>query len=167
MKRVFLILCIALFSMGAFAQGKGDIAVGGNLSYGFNSETFAIGAKAQYYITDQIRAEANADYWLKKEGFTWYDAIANLHYLIGITDKVKVYPLAGVGYLGYSSSARDFHEGNVTIKVGSSSGGDVFFNTGGGAQYSLTDKITISAELKYMSKDSGQFWVSTGVAFKL
>lgn len=81
MKKFFLMLCVALLSVGAFAQVKGDKSVGLNLSYGTEISNLGIGVKGQYNFTDAIRGEASFDYFLKKDGLKMWDININAHYL--------------------------------------------------------------------------------------
>ena len=166
MRKILFIVCVAMFSVGAFAQVKGDKALGANLTYGEDSKTFAVGVKGQYNLTDAIRLEAAADYWLKKDGVFWWDVQANAHYLFNLSDKLKVYPIVGIGYMGYKTDAVEVSNEYVTVKSESSTGGDVFFNLGGGVQFDLTEKMFLSGEVKYQFKDEGQIAVSAGIGIK-
>ncbi len=155
MKRILLVLCVALLSIGASAQDKGDMAVGANFSYGSDIGNPAIGAKAQYYILDRFRAEAAANYWFKKDDVTYFDINVNVHYLFNLNTTSYIYPLIGVSYLGYSSSVL-------------SNGGNFGGNIGVGVQYNLSSRIGIGAEVKYQFiKDYGQAVLSVGATYKL
>ena len=166
MKKLILSLCVALFSLSASAQSAGDLYVGTNLSYGFDMEMLGIGPKLQYNFTDAIRAEAGFNYYFEKDNVTCWDIQANAHYLFGLTDKIKVYPLAGIGYMKAKVDIPDIEYGGVKVS-GSASDGDVFFNLGGGAQCNITNTIFLSADLKYQFKDDGQLCFSVGIGFKL
>ncbi len=155
MKRILLVLCVALLSIGASAQDKGDMAVGANFSYGTDISNPAIGVKAQYYILDRFRAEAAANYWFKKNDVTFFDINVNAHYLFNLNSTTYLYPLIGVSYLGYSSSVL-------------SNGGNFGGNVGAGIQYNLSSKIAIGAEMKYQFvKDYGQVVFSVGATYNL
>ena len=65
MKKLFLMLCVALVSVGAFAQ-KGEQRVGLNLNYGTEVANVGLGAKYQYGLTDAIRLEGGFDYFFKR-----------------------------------------------------------------------------------------------------
>ncbi|MDE7455768.1 MAG: porin family protein [Prevotella sp.] len=168
MKKIFITLCVVLVSLGASAQ-KGETAVGANISYGSERQNIGIGAKGQYNFTDNIRGEVSFDYFLKKEGRSMWDINANIHYLFDVAPQIKVYPLAGIGYVHFgsgssnigsdSSNDNDFwtdaDDGDngypraYNSNGSSSSNGEIAINIGGGAQYALTEKININAELKY------------------
>lgn len=185
MKKILMTLCITLITIGAAAQ-KGEKAVGANISYGSEWKNIGIGAKGQYNITDNIRGEASFDYFLKKEGMTMWDINANIHYLFDVAEKIKVYPLAGIGYVHFGASSDgdyDYDDDyNSLTRAGgydglydndyddyddSSSDGKIAINIGGGVQYALTEKISINAEVKYqIIENSNQIVPSIGIAFK-
>ena len=151
MKKLFLTMCLALFSMGAFAQEKGDVFAGAQLSYGFDMKKPAIGVKGLYHLTDQFRVDAGVDFWLEKH--TPFVFSVNANYLIDIVENFKVYPIAGIGY--YDTTKDVFKNGNFLV------------NLGAGAQYNINDKIGVYVEPKYMIvKDNGQFYVSLGAIYK-
>ena len=90
-------LCVALISVGAFAQ-KGEQRVGLNLNYGTEISNVGLGAKYQYGITDAIRLEGSFDYFFKKDGASMWDINVNAHYLFPFAKKFAVYPLVGLTY---------------------------------------------------------------------
>lgn len=187
MKKIFITLCVVLVSLGASAQ-KGETAVGANISYGSEWQNIGIGAKGQYNFTDNIRGEVSFDYFLKKEGRSMWDINANIHYLFDVAPQIKVYPLAGIGYVHSSSGSSNFNSdssnNDFDIEIdadddsdrssranngngNSSSDGEIAINIGGGAQYALTEKININAELKYqIISNFNQIVPSIGIAFK-
>ncbi|MBS6237369.1 MAG: porin family protein [Bacteroides sp.] len=141
MKRMAMVVVMALSTAFLFAHEKGEMGAGVNLSYGTKSgfSNFGIGAKFQYNIIDNLRIEPSATYFLKKDLVSMWDINANVHYLFGISDSFRLYPLAGVcllgtsvDYLGVSASASDFG-----------------FNLGGGGEYLLTEKFALNLEIKY------------------
>ena len=72
MKKLFLTLCVALFSVGAFAQEKGDMAVGASFNYNTDASMVGIGARYQYFIIDNLRCDAEFAYYLKKDGVSMF-----------------------------------------------------------------------------------------------
>ena len=76
---MFVLLCSALISVGAFAQ-KGEKAVGVNLNFGTTASSVGLGAKFQYGITDAIRIEPSLTYYFGNTGML--DVAVNAHYLI-------------------------------------------------------------------------------------
>lgn len=170
MKRFFITICLVIVSVCTFAQ-KGEKTIGVNLSYGSEIKNIGIGVKGQYLFTDHIRGEASFDYFLKKYGLTMWDINANIHYLFNVGEKVKIYPLAGVGYVNFSGGVEYDYDYDYYTRAyddeGSSSISRIAINLGGGVQYGLTERININAEVKYqIIENFNQIVPSIGVAFK-
>ena len=143
MKKLLLLVCAAVMSLSASAQA-GDKALGAQLVFGSETNSFGLGVKGQYYFTDQLRGEASVDYFFKNKGVSMWDINANVHYLFDVADKFKVYPLAGLGYTNWSYK---LEYDNVTLAKGTD--GRLAVNLGGGAEYALTDNVSVNAEAKW------------------
>lgn len=168
MKKIFIMIFVA---MGCFvatnAQQKGDMAAGINLGMGLGYDditydggsfnNFAFGAKFQYSITDKIRLEPALNFFLEKDHVSMWDAMVNCHYLFPMLENaVNVYPLAGLGMHGVKVSYGGY----------SASDSEIAINVGGGAEYKLTEKISLGAELKYvLVADFGHIGISVGAAY--
>ena len=186
MKKVFVTICVALMGLGAFAQEKGDMAAGLNLGVapslesGVSVTNLGIGAKFQYNVTNPIRVEADLDYWLKNKGLDFFDISVNAHYLFHFSEKLTAYPLVGIGYgrcggggdmKGALDDLKDFlgqHGGyDYDDEIDGGSASKFLFNVGVGAEYALTPKISVGAELKYQYiKDFSRLPITIGVAYK-
>jgi len=162
MKKLLLLVCAAVMSLSASAQA-GDKAVGAQLVFGSETNSIGVGVKGQYYFTDQIRGEASFDYFLKNKGISMWDINANVHYLFDVANKVKVYPLAGLGYTNWSYKYE--YPGHSVIE---GSDGRLAINLGGGAEYELTKDLSVNAEMKYqiVSNNYSQLVLGVGVAYK-
>ena len=162
MKKLLLLVCAAVMSLSASAQA-GDKALGAQLLFGSKTNNIGLGVKGQYYFTDQIRGEASFDYFLKNQGISMWDINANVHYLFDVANKVKVYPLAGLGYTNWSYKYE--YPGHSVIE---GSDGRLAINLGGGAEYELTKDLSVNAELKYqiVSNNYSQLVLGVGVAYK-
>jgi outer membrane protein X len=171
MKKLFLTLCIALFSVGAFAQEKGEMAVGGSLNFNTKASMFGIGARYQYFIIDNLRGDGEFTYYFKKDGVSMFTILASANYLFNITDQFAVYPLAGLG-VGISKvnvEPQEVHIPGVgTIKSDGVSGtnSDFIGQFGAGAQYFFTDKFGVNCEAKYQFGSGGTFVLAAGVLYK-
>ena len=160
MKRFSITIVAAFVSVSLFAQ-KGDIAIGGNVSYGTEIENVGFGAKGQYNFTDAIRGEVSFDYFLKKNYVSMWDINFNAHYLFPITEKIKVYPLAGFTFTNWSVS---YSEAFISISGTESRFGA---NLGGGFQYDVSDNFILNAEVKYqLISDFDQAVFSIGAAYR-
>ena len=143
MKKLLLLVCAAVMSLSASAQA-GDKALGAQLVFGSETNNIGLGVKGQYYFTDQLRGEASVDYFFKNKGVSMWDINANVHYLFDVANKVKVYPLAGLGYTNWSYK---YEFPGLPVVEGSD--GRLAVNRGGGAEYELTKDLSVNAELKY------------------
>ena len=161
MKKLLLLVCAAAMSLSASAQA-GDKALGAQLVFGSETNNIGLGVKGQYYFTDQLRGEASVDYFFKNKGVSMWDINANVHYLFDVANKVKVYPLAGLGYTNWSYK---LEYDNVTLAKGTD--GRLAVNLGGGAEYELTKDLSVNAELKYqIINNYNQLVLGVGVAYK-
>lgn len=101
---------MAVATIGAAFAQQGQMAAGINLGVAPSLESnlkatnFQLGAKFQYGITDAIRGEFDLEYGFKSKGISVFDVTANVHYLINVTDNIRVYPLAGIGYASLKQS---------------------------------------------------------------
>lgn len=157
MKKYLLTACLAVAGLSSFAQEKGDMGVGLNLGVapclesGASLTNFGIGAKFRYNVSTPVRLEADVDYWFKSKNIDFFDISANVHYLFKVSDKFNVYPLVGIGYASVGASATidmdDFYGmGSMTV---SSSVSRLLVNVGVGAEYALTDHLSLGAEVKF------------------
>ena len=161
MKKLLLLVCAAVMSLSASAQA-GDKALGAQLVFGSETNNIGLGVKGQYYFTDQLRGEASVDYFFKNKGVSMWDINANVHYLIDVADKFKVYPLAGLGYTNWSYK---YEFPGLPVVEGSD--GRLAVNLGGGAEYELTKDLSVNAELKYqIISNYNQLVLGVGVAYK-
>ena len=161
MKKLLLLVCAAVMSLSASAQA-GDKALGAQLVFGSETNNIGLGVKGQYYFTDQLRGEASVDYFFKNKGVSMWDINANVHYLFDVANKVKVYPLAGLGYTNWSYK---YEFPGLPVVEGSD--GRLAVNLGGGAEYELTKDLSVNAELKYqIISHYNQLVLGVGVACK-
>ena len=156
-------------SLSASAQA-GDKALGAQLVFGSETNSFGLGVKGQYYFTDQIRGEGSFDYFFKNKGVSMWDINANVHYLFDVANKVKVYPLAGLGYTNWSYTNDVIvieENGNKRTTEFKGSNGRLAVNLGGGAEYALTDNVSVNAEAKWQIVNNyNQLVLGVGVAYK-
>lgn len=198
MKRILFLATLLIAVVSSVSAQKGQSAVGINLGAapclesGASLTNFEIGAKYQYGITDAIRLEGDLSYGFKSKGMDVFEISANAHYLFNIGDKIKVYPLVGIGY-GHVGG--DFSGGDIDIDIdipdiksrayaypgynpddeidssdndsSASSANKFLFNVGAGAEYALTSKLSVGIEVKYqyMSHFS-RLPINLGVTYK-
>jgi outer membrane protein X len=159
MKKIFktVIAVIALTTIGltANAQQQGDMAWGAQGAYASDGEFLGLGAKFRYNVTDPIRLEAAFTYYLPKNSVNMWDFSADAQWLFPVSDKVTLYPAAGLGIYGVKVDLGAF---------GSASSSDLGLNLGGGADFHISDKTAITAQLKYSTAIESVI-LSAGVAF--
>jgi outer membrane protein X len=153
MKKLIVLFSMMFFIMGsAFAQ-KGIQAAGVHLTYGTGIESFGIGVKYQYNITDNIRLEPSMSYFFEDHGVDQFDLNANAHYLIPMASNIRIYPLAGLTFARW-----DYVSAGDVTRLG--------VNLGGGAEMDITDKLMLNFELKYQFvSDLDQAIFNVGLAY--
>ena len=159
MKKFIVLFSMMFFIMGsAFAQ-KGIQAAGVHLSYGTEIESFGIGVKYQYNITDNIRLEPSMNYSFENNGVDQFDINANAHYLFPMASNVRIYPLAGLTFARWSFPQLIGGKfSNDATRLG--------INFGGGAEMDITDKLMLNFELKYQFvNDFDQAIFNFGIAY--
>ena len=159
MKKLIVLFSMMFFIMGsAFAQ-KGIQAAGVHFSYGTEIESFGIGLKYQYNITDNIRLEPSMNYFFENNGIDQFDINANAHYLFPMASNVRVYPLAGLTFARWSFPQLIGGKfSNDATRLG--------INFGGGAEMDITDKLMLNFELKYqLVNDFDQAIFNLGIAY--
>lgn len=161
MKKLFLVAAFAMVSAFASAQ----VAVGVHTLYGTGVENLGIGVRGRYDITDKFRADANFNYYFKKNNLEFWDLNANLHYLFNITDKFTVYPMAGLGYANVKSSY-EYKDLGIVYKTNDNYG-KFCVNFGGGVDYALTEDLYLNAEVRYqVVSNYNQTVFSAGIVYK-
>jgi len=161
-KRIIQTLMVAVITVFAtssvYAQEKGEMAVGGGLSVatGDDYTNFGLGAKFQWNPIDNLRLEPSFNYFFKKDYNTVWDFSANVHYLFPATDRVTLYPLAGLGLQNVGVDIMGFSDSET----------DVAFNVGGGVDLKITENWIGNFEFKYKISDANRAVFSLGVAYK-
>ncbi len=148
---------MVLCSTAMFAE-KGDMWIGGGLSYGIHSDykNLGIGVKAQYEILTNFRADAQVDHFFKSDGVSMSDINVNLEYVFN-QDSFSFYPLAGLAFVGHSTNAFGFLE---EAKAG--------VNVGAGIELPFSDKFKAFFDAKYqIVSDWGRFIPTIGVMVRL
>ncbi|MDE6136324.1 MAG: porin family protein [Muribaculaceae bacterium] len=170
MKKLVIALCIALAGIAAHAQESGSMGLGVNLGVAPILEdgaptNFEIGAKFQYGLTGTVRLQADLDYAFKADYVDVLTVSANAHFLIPVADKVRLYPLAGLGYgrVGYSAG---FNFGGGHFKV-SDHFSRFLFNVGLGGEYDFATNLAVNLEFKYQyMKDFNRLPILLGLTYR-
>lgn len=161
MKKLFLALTLAVATIcSAFAQ-TGTIGIGGSigavpcLEDGVNITNFQVGARFQYGVSNDIRLEAAFEYGFEDKSISVFDLTLNAHYLIGVTNNFRMYPLAGIGY------------GNIHSSFAEESLNRFVFNVGVGGEVDIASNLVANLEVKYQyMKDFNRMPITLGIAYK-
>ena len=143
MRKILTIVCALMLGMGVSQAQvqQGETAAGVNLVYGSEIESLGLGARFQYGILDQLRAEVGFNFFFEHNHITWWDVNLNAHYLLGIwNQQLYFYPLAGLNYtmtkvkLPGESSDEENHVG---------------LNVGAGVEYEFTEHFGVNLEYRH------------------
>jgi opacity protein-like surface antigen len=150
------------------ASAKGDIVLGGHLAFDRNFH-FGLGGKFRYNAAEQFRLEASYTYLFPKKeklvgdeiSFSVWDFAVNGHYLFSISDKIVIYPLAGLSVLGGKVKAT--YRGHSEAEKADPK---LYFNLGVGADFKLNDRVVLNAEPKLIIGEGKPILlISTGIMY--
>lgn len=162
-KLVFAIIALVAFAFNASAQHAGQNGLGVKLGAAHCTEkgsdltNFVIGARFNHSFTDLVRVGIDLDYGVADKNVSTFEATANVNFMIPLSEKVYLYPLAGLGY------------GNIHANtfIGSFNNSKMVMNIGIGAEYEVTEHFGIGAEFKYQyMKDFGRLPVTLDFMYK-
>ncbi len=161
MKKILTIACALMLGMGiAQAQvHQGQTAVGANLVYGSEIESMGVGARFQYGVTDQLRAEVGFNYFFEHDHMSWWDVNLNAHYLVGLkNDQLYFYPLAGINYTMVDFKG-ELNEKGEENHVG--------LNVGAGMEYEINDHFGVNLEYRHtIIRKVDQGVIGLGINYK-
>lgn len=166
MKKIILTTALIL-GLGYTAQAQTKAGI--HFGYGTEIEKAAIGANAEFGITDKISIAPDFTYYFTESTeyvkTSVWELNANGHYYFLDQDKFKVFGLAGLNY----THAKVTWDGPSFWGIGggssSSSDGEIGFNLGGGATYDLTEKIQAFSTLKYTAGSTDQLAIFIGARY--
>ena len=161
MKKILTLVCALMLGMGiGQAQvHQGETAAGINLVYGSEIESLGIGARFQYGILDQLRAEIGFNGFFAHNHTSCFDVNLNAHYLVGLwNDQLFIYPLAGVNY-----TMMKFKENGISDEEN-----HVGLNLGAGIEYELNEHFGVNFEYRHTivrKVDQGVFGLGLNYKF--
>ena len=148
MKKILTLVCTLLLGIGVGqAQvAQGETAVGVNLVYGSEIESLGTGARFQYGILDQLRAEVGFNYFFEHNHLSWWDVNLNAHYLLNLwNNQLYFYPLAGLNYSMTKLSSRTVDG----VKVPSDEENHIGINVGAGVEYEINPHFGVNLEYRH------------------
>lgn len=188
MKKIVALMGLLTLGMGSAMAQESKSAIGVNLNYGTEYKTVGFGVKYQYNVWQDLNIEPTFNYWLKKDGISFWDIAVNFHYDFKVADQFKIYPLLGFGYADatYSGDGDDGGDGGYFVEnkapnthisrasgdgegseVSGDGGSHFMVNIGAGAQYDFSDKWGVKLDLKYqIIKNFNQFAPTVGLVYK-
>lgn len=161
MKKILTLVCMMMLGLG-FAQAQvhqGEAAVGANLVYGTEIESMGLGARFQYGILDQLRAEVGFNGFFQHKHTSWWDVNLNAHYLVGLwNEQLYFYPLAGLNYTMRK----------VKVDGISDEENHVGLNLGAGLEYELNEHFGANFEFRHtiVRKNCDQAIFGIGLNYK-
>lgn len=153
MKKLLFVICMVFISASSFAQ-KGNTTFGVHGNYLIDSpNNYGVGANFGYEFVNNVRGVAEFNYLFKKDYVSYWNLEANVEYLFKFDNsKFTVYPLAGIDVLG--------------AKVeGGGSDSELGLNLGVGAEYAVSDKLSLKLEYNYKTSYDGWSLLKFGVVF--
>ena len=136
MKKFVMMLMLAVFSLGAYAQTQqGQSAVGFNIGYGFDSKNATLGVDYRYCITDAVRLSPSLTYFVKNDNHSTWAIDLNAHSVVKVSEMFGFYPLAGLSLSFWKAGPWDATRFGANIGLG----GEVY----------ATDRVSVGLEAKY------------------
>lgn len=190
MKKILVVICAIMVSIGAFAQkGKSEVGINMDLAPTFSTNpasfNLGVGAKYRYGISNKFRLDANFTYYfpslkeLDEDEFDkikMWDLSVNIQYLLKFKDKLTFYPLAGIGYIDVSCNSDYESTGNsqkdkshdVILADAGGKTHNIVLNIGAGLEYAITDHINATLEIKFpiMVSHVDPLLISLGACYK-
>ncbi len=154
MKKMILVLLLAVMTSGsAFAQ-KGMMGIGANAAVNIGDRPFwGGGVKFQYNVTDIFRIEPSFSYYAKPdnhpEGYTM-TAIANGHLFFSSPRPFRPYLFAGAGWMRYNYKYHKYTYNNYIVHNKQES--QFGINAGLGIDYRITHNLSLQIEAGVIRK---------------
>lgn len=166
MKKILLFYVMAMAMLMANAE-SGEWAVGGQVVYGTKAETAGIGLHVKNCLTDAFRASLSSNYYFKHAGVTAFDVNLEGNYLFDLSEKVRVYPLAGVVMGIWHADGVDVSYGGMHLGVDGQTDSKFGANLGGGIDYLVSEHLGLNAEVKYqIISHASQAVFSIGASYR-
>jgi len=160
------ILLTTVLFLGLAVTVQAQTKLGIHLGYGSEIEKAAIGANAEFGITDKISIAPDFTYYFTEKvdyvKMSAWEFNANGHYYFLEQEKFKLFGLAGLNYTHVKVTA---NYPGIFGGSHSASDGEIGVNLGGGTTYDLTDKIQAFSTLKYTAGSTDQLAIFIGARY--
>lgn len=153
MKRVVVILMLAVISFGAYAQThKGDSSFGLNIGYGFDSENVTLGLDYRHNLTDAVRLVPSITHYVKKDHHSAWAIDLNAHYVVPLSEYFGFYPIGGLSLSFWKWSTNSILGTKASVNENY-----IGANLGLGGEMYISRELTFGLEVKYqIMKDVDQ-----------
>ena len=142
-------MCMMLASATSFAQ-KGEMEVGIHGGFMLDSpNNLGLGVNVGYMLMKNVRGVAEFNYFLKKDGVSYWNLEGNVEYLFKLNDEFTLYPLVGLDFLGSS------WDGGSDTRLG--------LNLGAGVEYNISSNLKLVGEFNYKTQGNGWSLLKAGV----
>ena len=142
-------MCMMLASATSFAQ-KGEMEVGIHGGFMLDSpNNLGLGVNVGYMLMKNVRGVAEFNYFLKKDGVSYWNLEGNVEYLFRLNDEFTLYPLVGLDFLGSS------WDGGSDTRLG--------LNLGAGVEYNISSNLKLVGEFNYKTQGNGWSLLKAGV----
>lgn len=157
MKKLIVMMMLAIFSMGAYAQTQqGLSSFGFNIGYGFDSKNATLGIDYRYCVTDEFRLSPSITHFVKNDGVSAWAIDLNAHYVFKLSDMFGFYPLAGLDLSFWKGSWGKYSNNETRFGANIGLGGEVY----------ATSLVTVGLEAKYnIIKDGSQPLIAVRVGY--
>jgi hypothetical protein len=154
MKEIVFIVALALLSVLAEAQEKGDIRVQAGADYGYRSELFGVNFGGEYFVDKRTSFAPNFTIYLPEDG---NESTLNLDLRYYFTEGI----LQWYGMTGFTNSwlKEEFIDGSryTYSKQGA--------NIGAGGVLKFTERLAFNPEIKLQAQKRGQGVFRLGMGF--
>jgi len=167
MRKILTLVCALTLALAAQAQvQQGETAVGANLVYGSEIESLGLGARFQYGILDQLRAEVGFNGYFEHNHTTWWEVNLNAHYLLNLyQQRLYFYPIGGLNYT-MANHKESYERGGKWYEKGEEN--HIGLNVGCGFEYELDPHFGVTLEYRHTivrKVDQGVFGVGLNYKF--
>ncbi|MCC8142595.1 MAG: porin family protein [Tannerellaceae bacterium] len=148
MKKLFLMVMAALFTVGVYAQTRqGESSIGITGGYGFDNESGTLGVDYRYNITDGFRINPGYTHVFKNDGISANMVDLDFHYAIPLSEMFVFYPLVGASLSFWKLDYDHVHWHGQLDKDDTKTrfGG----NIGAGVELYASEQFTIGVEFRY------------------
>ena len=158
-----LISFLAIHSISAQDQ-TGKFSLAGNLNYGTKIESLGVGLRGQYGFMENLRGSLEYKYYIDRHNTSAWGISADAHYVFGVSDRVSLYPIAGITFSRWTT---DFGRSGINGIDEKYSNNRIGANIGFAGQIGLSDNTFLQIEAKEaLIKDYTQFVISVGFMYQ-